>query len=60
MHPPHGRALGQSTDRRDEFVAVVAAVLPRTSQAFETVARFTLSVALWGLVFYLALNILVS
>jgi hypothetical protein len=60
MPLPHSRAFDQSTDRRDEFVAVVAAVLPQTSQALETLARYTLAAALWGLIVYLALNVLVS
>jgi hypothetical protein len=60
MHLPHSRALDQSTDRQAEFVAVVAAVLPQTSQALEAVARYTLVAALWGLIVYLALGVLVS
>lgn len=60
MHPSHGRVFDQSTDRRDEFVAVVAAVLPQTSLALETVARYTLAAALWGLILYMSLSVLVS
>lgn len=60
MHLPHTQALDHSTDRRDEFAAVVAAVLPQTSQVLDTVARYILAAALWGLIAYLALSVLVS
>ena len=60
MHLPQTHALDQSPDRRDEFVAVVAAVLPQTNQAVEFLARYTLATALWGLILYMALTILVS
>jgi hypothetical protein len=39
-------------------VGVVAAVLPRTSQALEGAAMYTLMALLWGLVAYLALNVI--
>lgn len=58
MTLPHDRALHPTTDRRDEFVGVVAAVLPRTSQALEGAAMYTLMALLWGLVAYLALNVI--
>jgi hypothetical protein len=60
MHLPHGRALDHSTDRRDEFVGIVAAVLPETTQAIEAVAMYALVAAFWGLVVYLAVAVLAS
>jgi hypothetical protein len=58
MNLPHDRALHPATDRRDEFVGIVAAVLPRTTQALETAAMYALMASLWGLIAYLALNVL--
>jgi hypothetical protein len=60
MHLPHDRALHPSTDRRDEFVGVVAAVLPRTNMAVEAAAMYVLMAVLWGLVAFLAFNVLTS
>lgn len=60
MPLPRTRVLDQSTSQRDEFVAVVAAVLPQTSQAVEAVAMYAMVATLWALIIYFALNILVS
>ena len=60
MNLPHDRAISHSTDRRDEFVGIVAAVLPRTNQAFETFAMYTVMASVWGIIVFLALNILTS
>jgi hypothetical protein len=60
MNLPQDRALHPSTDRRDEFVGIVAAVLPRANQALETTAMYTLMAMLWGMIIYLALGVLTS
>lgn len=50
-----GRIHLASGDRRDEFVAVVNAVLPHVTRCVEQWASLALVATLWGVIAYLAL-----
>lgn len=48
-----------SGDRREEFVAVLADVLPRIRPCLETVGLYTMVAAFWGVILYVALTVFV-
>lgn len=58
MHLHHGSAMGQSTDRREEFVGTVATVLPYAASALESVAMYIAVAAFWGAIAFLAMNVI--
>lgn len=62
MHSSESHSVAHSLplDRRDEFVAVLEAVVPALAARLETLALHAVVAAFWGVVLFVALSAFVQ